>query len=288
MLLYKYIDKNILNVLKNESLKFSSRNDLNDPFELYPYFEPIETEKPELLNEPDDKEYLVNLLKYIPKEVLDTMPKAEWLALLRNTRNMKNPYKIKNPKNWIKGYFRDLVPNLLRILNDTFGILSLSENPLNIPMWAHYSDNNKGFAIGFDTKNEYFFEKHNRELDYRNLRKVNYSTDRPTIKDIYNPDEIFDTFFNKSTHWSYENEWRVCRRLEDADDIIQNDGKKLHLFKFNPNIIKEIYFGLRSELKIRDEIIQIVRSNSKFKDIKFFDIELDEKEFRLIPKLIEI
>jgi hypothetical protein len=288
MILYKYIDVHIIEVLNKTSLKFSPRDFLNDPFELFPYFEPNEFDKMDLLSKIGEDAYQDYFLKSLPDNAFIMMSPSEWLVFEKNTRNQENPYKKEDPDNWIQNYYKDLVPGFLMILNNTFGILSFTEDPLNIIMWAHYGEYNKGFVIGFDTDNDFFCEKEHFEMNYRNLRKVNYKSERPLIRDPYNVDELNETFFYKSIHWGYEKEWRVLRRLDDADEIIENDNHKLHLFGFQPKIIKEIYFGLRSDLENRKKIIEIIHSNSDYQDVKFFQIELDDIEFKLIPRIIEI
>lgn len=291
MLLYKYIDNHILDVLENSSLKFSPRDQLNDPFELYPFFEPNEGFEPNeedinnSIEEIGEDAFQENYLRSIHGKIFITKTRAEWLEFEKDTRNVKNPYKEQDPKNWAKNYYEDLIPSLLNALDKTFVILSLTENALSIPMWAHYGSNNKGFVIGFETDNDFFFEKDRQELSYRNLRKVNYSYERMIIKDIYNMDEVEATFFCKSIEWKYENEWRVLRRLEDAV-FIESTG--LYLFRFNRKIIKEIYFGFKCDSETKNRVIGLVKSNSEYQDVKFFQITLDEKDYKLIPHPISV
>jgi hypothetical protein len=288
MILYKYVDFNLKKILNKSSLKFSSRDNLNDPFELFPFFEPNDEDKIDLLSEIGEEDYQENFLKSLPEDAFNIMSPSDWLVLEKNTRGQENPYQKEDPINWKQNYSKDLNPGFIKILNNTFGILSLTEDPLNINMWAHYGDSNRGFVLGFETDNDFFFERTNQDLYYRNLRKVNYFTERPLIKDPYNPNELNKTFFCKSIDWKSEKEWRVLRRLDDANEIIEFEGKKLHLYEFDPKIVKEIYFGLSSDVEIRKEIINLVLNNKGYKDIKFYQIELDDREFKLIPKLLNI
>lgn len=41
-------------------------------------------------------------------------------------------------------------------LGKKIGILSLTENPSNLLMWAHYANSNQGFVIAFDSSHEFF------------------------------------------------------------------------------------------------------------------------------------
>lgn len=286
MTLYKYIDEHIFDVLEKNSLKFTTRDTLNDPFELFPFFEPNEFENNNLIPESKEEEFQKIFIKTLPDTAFDLMTESEWLDSEKNNRNEKNPYKIRDPINGVQNYYNDLTPGLISILNNYFGILCLTEDPLSITMWSHYGNNNKGFVIGFETSNDFFYERENPELRYRNLRKVNYKKVRPIVKNPFNVEELNETFFCKSNCWSGEEEWRVIRRLDDADEV--NLEISLYLFKFNPVIINEIYFGLGSNIESRNRIIDIIKSKSNYQNIKIYQIDLDKNDFKLIPKIVII
>ncbi|MEJ8827109.1 DUF2971 domain-containing protein [Variovorax humicola] len=40
--------------------------------------------------------------------------------------------------------------------NRNVGVLSLTEDPINELMWAHYANSHSGFAVGLDMSNEFF------------------------------------------------------------------------------------------------------------------------------------
>lgn len=44
---------------------------------------------------------------------------------------------------------------MIEILNDEIGICSLSRNPLNLLMWAHYASSHTGFVVEFSVFNEH-------------------------------------------------------------------------------------------------------------------------------------
>ncbi len=287
MLLYKYIDNNIIKVLEKCSLKFTRRNELNDPFELFPYFKLTDNNSDDIIDTIDEKEFQRLFLENLPEEAFQKMSPADWLAFEKNTRG-QNPYKEEDPQNWQVNYFNDLVPKIMAQLNKEFVLLSLTEDPLNISMWTHYANNQKGFVIGFETDNDFFYEKRDINLEYRNVRKVEYVQQRPIIADIYNMDELSNTFFRKSTDWVLEKEWRILRMHDDADEIITDNNQEIVLFNFNPMIIKEIYFGLRSDNELRNNIFEIITNNNAFSNVKLYQIELDEKQFKLLPAKVTL
>jgi hypothetical protein len=45
----------------------------------------------------------------------------------------------------------DIAERIIRRNLDAVGILSLADAPDKLLLWAHYSDNHKGFVVGFNT-----------------------------------------------------------------------------------------------------------------------------------------
>jgi len=130
------------------------------------------------------------------------------------------------------------------------GILSLAEDPSNLLMWAHYSDDHKGVCIEF--------ERHENNLlgNEEATKKVNYTKYYPSIsKSAFLKANGLDHFrrvlWTKSEQWRYENEWRT---------IIIEGGQVINI----PGEIKSITFGMRcSQISI-----DIVKQLVKGKDIQ--------------------
>lgn len=83
-----------------------------------------------------------------------------------------------------------------------FGVLSLTANPINLKMWNKYSDDGKGFCVGFHPKMMFTF--------LGGGGKVIYYKELPTI--LYNDDfhvEHFKQVFSKEDIWSFEEEYRT-------------------------------------------------------------------------------
>ena len=135
MIIYKYIDKHIIDVLKNMTLKFTPRDFLNDPFELFPFFKPNEFESYVLMSEIGEAEYNSVMLRILPNLVLNSMSSEEKDKYHEKFKSDVNPFKERGSNDWIDKYFKCLIPGFIDILNNTFGILSLTEDPLSIVMW---------------------------------------------------------------------------------------------------------------------------------------------------------
>ncbi len=116
---------------------------------------------------------------------------------------------------------------------DKSGVFSLSYNPLQELIWAHYGGSHRGFCVGYDTHKLIDFEPHiHRVLD------VQYSNTMPSVAspDLITADSAISILRKmlgvKSTPWSYEEEVRV---------ISQPPGLHDHDYR----AVKVVYFGLR-------------------------------------------
>lgn len=130
---------------------------------------------------------------------------------------------------------------------DLYAFCSFSEDPNNILMWSHYANNHSGVVIGFEfpeLENNYHLQKVNYqdELSALNLEAfANFmiAKDDGFIK------SILADYSSKSQHWSYEKEWRLWR------------GKEGY-FKYKPENIKEVQFGLKTSIETKAILIRLL------------------------------
>ena len=149
------------------------------------------------------------------------------------------------------------------------GMLSLTEKPDNLLMWAHYAQNHEGFIIGFDTDHEFF----SKSDDGTGLWKVKYSMKRPSLpKNLieeqfsrqpkinphgfvnvfidrgnnFNPDSDPDDYrFVKSFEWEHEQEWRLVRNLNPPYYILTISPFPIYLFPFPRTAVHSLIIGCR-------------------------------------------
>lgn len=116
---------------------------------------------------------------------------------------------------------------------DRCGVFSLSYNPLEELMWAHYGGSHRGFCIGYDTQKLIAFEP-----NLHHLLDVQYSNAAPNLvlSDLLFADSpvgvLRKMLGTKSKPWAYEEETRV---------ITQPPGPH----EYDYRAVKVIYFGLR-------------------------------------------
>ena len=171
--------------------------------------------------------------------------------------------RITNPIDTFKNFDKQL---------QKAGIFSLTENPLNELMWAHYGENSKGIAIGFSvTKNSLLAHKDK-------CLKVEYSDELPKFesngfiietsmyangankqKIAFHDSTFKKAISTKSKSWTHEKEWRY----------VESDSGAYPL----PSQITEIIFGLRTDEKIQSKYFSLVRNLPNFKKIKFYKVQ---------------
>lgn len=119
-----------------------------------------------------------------------------------------------------------------------FRVISFTEKNDDILMWAHYGADHKGICLGFEVD----------DTNKEGLYKVNYSDDYPelNLENIWHIEGLAKILLNKSSHWSYEKEWRKifiepeefsCDYPDRFSEIILG----ARISEENENRIREIY-----------------------------------------------
>lgn len=139
---------------------------------------------------------------------------------------------------------------------DSCGVFSLSYNPLNELIWAHYGGSHQGFCIGYEVDRLVDFEpNHFHRID------VAYSDFAPNIdaNDLLldgSPTSVLQKMLGtKSSPWRYEQEVRV---------VTTPAGLHEHDFR----AVREVYFGLRSSEETRLAVMQALAGRQvKYKQV---------------------
>jgi hypothetical protein len=178
------------------------------------------------------------------------------------------------PSERIDDYKFKLTNNVIEQLSASVGTccfsLSKKEIPLNLLMWAHYSESHRGIALKL---------KPGSELENR-AAEVCYSKVRPVVDGAMFSDgsEIaVSDLYVKSDHWRYERERRVAMRLEDCTDILETDafGISVHVAKIPTKDVEQVVVGVNASeetkklaLKFHNrtgvQVIRVRPSSKKF------------------------
>jgi hypothetical protein len=228
--LYKYVPPDRIDILLNRQIRLTQPTSTNDPFELHPAV-PDLTAK-DLASE-DFREMLA---KYYP-DLLEELRDA-----LRELRDGGPVLRAFLPS------YSKQARRTMRLLMAQIGVLSLSKTPASAPMWAHYADAHRGFAIGFDLSVEPFKTWATAGV----LAEVKYTADRPVFHP-HGTDEKspFCTMYAKSKEWAYEEEWRYVNLVSNTTRRLPCGGDIAFLVPIQAAAVHSVTLGLQSTPQLR-------------------------------------
>jgi len=184
-----------------------------------------------------------------------------------------------------EGFLNDIV----RILDDRFGVLSLARDEDIALMWSHYTSEHKGMVIEFDAYSSFFTEPDEHSSVLNIVHEVKYKGKRPKmiwqpaqIDDIVYQNHLLQNFFLlKSAVWTYERELRVVRRFPDANNSEATEPTpKGYLFSIPPECITGVIVGCRADEVLIDQLRRL-KAKSRYKHLQIRKALLDEEEYDL-------
>lgn len=274
--LFKYFHPDRTDVLKGQSIRFSSPKVLNDPFELKPHVSALGSG--ELLDSEFDRLFpklLEEEWAKLPPEVHNLIQSHEFYAALKA--------QLPKARDSFQQLSKGIVPSLQALMERKFeeliGLLCLTELPTSLLMWAHYADSHKGFVVEFDSEAPFFKQRLDDEDEFRHLRKVCYQASRPSI--VLAEVQNFEQFLIKSNDWAYEAEWRMLMPLSMASQKIGDGPDAIHLFKFPASIIKTIVLGCQMKEQKKLEVQEVLWSNSQYSHVKLKQARIDNTCYRI-------
>lgn len=261
---FKYLSPDaILKVLKSRSLRWSSPDSFNDPFDMR-----------------FDIRVDFNASK-LTERTLDALWDAHYSAvgipvgntfgqLIRSCREIFPKLTREQFEREFKGPIEESLRRLPTIVENTnpafrsamkhTKVLCLSERHDSILMWSHYAQMHRGAVLELACVPE-------PDSAWGAAMPVRYGD----IPSIFDEDSLFrvlsgqtsmtdaqfiDDSINrfvtaKATDWSYESEWRVVLHLTDPNKLTED-------FSFAPEELASIYLGCSMAQNNRDEIAAII------------------------------
>lgn len=249
--LYKYFSKEAIDdwLFPKPSLRYTPPNFLNDPYEVLPALDLEISEK-----------NFVDELKYLEPETTDEEVE-KFLDIVKYYRTLYNYQHYK--KFWE---------------NNDVGILSMTANPVSVPMWAYYASGNSGAVFEIDITNDIicslFFCTPFKKVQYKHRRPVDNTKNlREAGQSLY--DEINTWFFTKSVEWQHEDEYRSTTFC--ASFLKQSKGV-VGTFIIPPSAVTAVYVGIRTTGDTLKKIVTYCEQNNIFCG----RIRHDVKEYRLL------
>lgn len=285
--MYKYLVAERIDVLKHARIRFSQPSALNDPIEMQPSLEGA-GENPQVRSSLEqilaERFEHALLLTYYMSPESHTLSFDEFKA--RAEQEAPETAQILS-RGTEQAMFSLNDTEMLRRIRKEFyeaidkevGVLSLTERPDNLIMWAHYAQQHQGFVIEFDETHPYFNQKPTPD-ETDSLLKVKYSVDRPA-QALMTGMDVLDMLLTKSKDWEYEQEWRLLRDLQEADLKMPNPMGDVHLFSFTPECLKGVILGARMLGKDRAEVLNLINDDARYKHVNVYQSSTDDMRFQL-------
>ncbi len=247
-IIYKYCTPDRTDVLEDSLIRFTQMTALNDPFDT------------------------LSSIASLVEEVFRRLP-----AKTKADFDLNDDQIALNAQYSINDY--------IQRLSKEFVFLSLSREPSDLTMWAHYADSHRGFVIGFDKSHRFF----KRSEKFRNgLRSMRYHNKRFQMSAAIFRDESVrlaahdQIFFNKSRAWKYEKEMRVIS-YPGMKDCVKGEysADPIYLFRFPPELVKEIRLGFRMSTAKREQVLAL--QQKKYPDAIVYQMHVDKYAYALNP-----
>lgn len=266
-MLYKYLPTDRIDVVENLRIRFTPLLSLNDPFEYLPLID-ITAEKNSLSIE-------------IISGLEELWEKTNVLEKTESNRQLLEQTK----DTLLKDLNKKLTPNfigqeIIKILGDNFGVLSLSRTEKSLLMWSHYASAGKGFVVGFDEKHSFFRQK-DRKGNITKPLPVTYSGKRrkvtPKEESYYQ-----NLLCEKALEWAYEEEERLFRTFLTKENVLGKDayGQDIILSELPKESIKEIYIGYAMSKEHKDRIIAAIFKNKI--ECRLLSARICNEEYKII------
>lgn len=161
--------------------------------------------------------------------------------------------------------------DVLKSIEERFGIFSTSEICNDILMWSHYSDMHKGFCVGFDWQG--LFKAVENECSNRIgcvLLPVIYQKDFPKLIFEGGPqlEKLEKAIATKALQWKYEREYRFILNGRTNVPMVLPKG-----------VVREVAIGAEATKETAKEITEVVRSSDS--GIKLYQARLAKDKFAL-------
>lgn len=266
--LYKYLGESLVGFFENCGVRFTPRSSFNDPFE-------------QLKSDRDQLDQLdADQRNALFANCANTFAHSQ--KLVTDILNKKVTFNA-SPESTDKPDY-----------TNGAGLLCLSEIPDSLLMWSHYACDHRGVVLEIDFN--YF---HQRQLYQKTgefiIRKVIYRDSRVDDQPNGLGDYLFETphqtISTKSSHWSYEHEWRIEAPFNtDLFFILKDENGKIKLDKNkNPYLlhkipekyITKVIFSTNCHTKDIIKIKNQIVNNPNLSHIAMKLAVLDPVDFRL-------
>ena len=283
MTLYKYVPPERFDILEKRRILITQPGAFNDLFEFL-YGVSV-----------GPKDWRHNRLLHHTRYARSSeLKRKEDLAELSNLTTPPDSYfeehsagADKASNRWAKALL--VASDLVQILDRKVGVLSLTSRPDNLLMWSHYTDDHKGFAIGFDEKHAFFANNANQLSLPNGVQPVRYRKRRKRIS--YDAIDDLSILFEKSVDWQYEAEYRMLMPLNEGTFLRSSIRKPgypfeevplpVFLFRFPAECIESIILGARFADIDRMRIERLCGSRQALRHVQVYQARPHPTAYRI-------
>jgi hypothetical protein len=284
MHLFKYLRPGRVDVLEKNMMVYSRPSSFNDPFDCLPHIKESNE-----LNPLGSRMYF---LQARPEDIGSPRLREEIMDHVRRSIALDSSYSMDFvslieplPQEFHGDFARAFRTTLGPTLRDSVVVLSLTENANNLLMWAHYAADHTGFAVGFCSGHEFFNSAGSNPSNPGFLSKVVYSESRPS--GVAGAMSSENSYLTKGLEWSYEEEWRILQRANNANFIREVNGEKIHLFAYPPDAVTKVIIGARATAETRDRIKAILSDKLIWPNVSLFQAEVDQKHYKINYNVVD-
>ncbi len=185
--------------------------------------------------------YLNDLLEFrIRREPADLPERREMFEIFQKEKPSALTFEEYDRSITRTEYLDGEPEDMRRMFSETSGVVSLTTDPVNWLMWAHYGLHS-GVAIGYRSEE---VDEHNgikfSFLPIGIAMKVEYSNEVTPFKKSFS--DAARQLTRKQECWSYECEWRIIKQLEEARPVYR-DEKIFYTLSACRDEIAHIVFG---------------------------------------------
>ena len=284
IILYKYLTPERVDILEDLKIRFTQPKYFNDPFDsVYN----IKTLVPQEIIQKDFDvervcdEFIIKWEREVTRLLSLKKINLTFEDILKHDGTNRKEFR-KNILQSMKGFYSLLILNdkelkdlFVNQLGNYVGILSLTESPDNIPMWAHYAQIHTGFVLIFRTSSSFF--KGDNKIKFQGLlNKVKYSYNHMIFDSLI--DLSMGSFYYKSRSWEYEQEWRMILPLQFASTKKDPD---IYLYDISPSTISGVILGYRSDPELYERLLTLKEKNQHFSSLKIYKAIPDYNEYKM-------
>jgi len=174
--------------------------------------------------------------------------------------------------------------DLLERFRSDVGVLSLTRDPTNVVMWAHYAENSSGVCIGIDSAHSFFVDYCPAEAEFTRhaalfqIASVSYEIRRPNFSADSPSRYVRKAFFTKYQKWAYEEEVRLLRPIGESLTTTP-----VPLIELPLDTIREVIVGNRASDSTKELVGKLA---SDMPHVRLLLAEVPKNEYAIRPRVV--